>query len=102
MANVTVGEPSGKIREQQRLISGSTTLEEKALRFPYNMWASHTEARAARNIPLQRGETMTITGQYPPCRTCKEAMDLAARESGATIIYRWRENGVTQTWTAGN
>jgi hypothetical protein len=101
-ANIMVRDASGRLRHHERIVSGNMTPEEQALGFPRNTLASHTEARAIRNIPLQRGETMTITGQRPPCPTCKGVMNQAARESGATIIYRWRENGVTRTWTAGN
>ena len=101
-ANIMVRDASGRLRHHERIVSGNMTPEEQALGFPRNTLASHTEARAIRNIPLHRGETMIITGQRPPCPTCKGIMNQAARESGATIIYRWRENGVTRTWTAGN
>ena len=101
-ANVMVRDAAGDIKQHQRVVSGNMTPAEQALGFPRNTLASHTEARAITNIPLQAGETMTITGQFPPCPTCKGVMNRAARESGATIIYRWRENGVTVTWTAGN
>lgn len=101
-ANIMVRDASGRLRHHERIVSGNMTPEEQALGFPRNTLASHTAARAIRNIPLQRGETTTITGQRPPCPTCKGVMNQAARDSGATIIYRWRENGVTRTWTAGN
>lgn len=77
------------------------TPDERALGFPKNTLASHTEARAIKNIPLQQGESMIITGQRPPCPACKGVMNRAAKESDATIIYRWNENGVQRTWTAG-
>ncbi|MEJ5276037.1 MAG: polymorphic toxin-type HINT domain-containing protein [Thermogemmata sp.] len=96
-ANIMVRDASGRLRHHERIVSGNMTPEEQALGFPRNTLASHTEARAIRNIPLQRGETTIITGQRPPCPTCKGIMNQAARESGATIIYRWRENGVTRT-----
>ncbi|GIW82862.1 MAG: hypothetical protein KatS3mg105_4669 [Gemmatales bacterium] len=101
-ANIMVRDASGRLRHHERIVSGNMTPEEKGLGFPRGSLASHTEARAIRNIPLRRGETMIITGQYPPCKPCKGVMNQTAREAGATIIYRWRENGVTRTWTAGN
>jgi hypothetical protein len=100
-ANIMVRDASGRLRHHERIVSGNMTPEEQALGFPRGMMASHTEARAVRNIPLQPGETMVITGQRPPCTNCRGAMNQAARDTGATIIYRWRENGVTRTWTAG-
>jgi hypothetical protein len=76
------------------------TPAEQALGFPKNTLASHTEARAVTHTPLQPGQSMTITGQRPPCPSCKGYMNRAAEESGATIRYRWRENGVTKIWEA--
>lgn len=40
---------------------------------------------------LKQGHTLTIRGQLPPCRSCIEAMEDAAAQSGATIIYQWPE-----------
>jgi hypothetical protein len=100
-ANIMVRDESGSIRFHERIVSGNMTAEEEALGFPRNTLASHSEARALRTIRLERGETMVITGQSPPCPTCKGAMNQAARSTGATIIYRWREDGVTRNWTAG-
>ena len=100
-ANVTVRDANGTVRQRERLVSGNMTPEEQALGFPKNTLASHTEARAVRSMPPGPGETMTITGQRPPCPTCKGPMNRTAKETGGTIIYRWRENGVTRTWTAG-
>jgi hypothetical protein len=100
-ANVMVRDASGQLRNHERLVSGNMTAEEQALGFPRNTLASHTEARAIRNIPVQPGGTMIVTGQRPPCPICKGLMNQAARDRGARFIYRWRENGVTRTWTAG-
>jgi len=70
--------------------------DEAALGFPRSSLATHTEARAVR-IPLQAGDTMIIEGQYPPCPSCKGAMNNAARAAGAEIHYLWE--GLS--WIAG-
>ncbi len=100
-ANVTIRDSSGSIISHERVISGNMTPIEKLLGFPKNTLASHTEARAVRNSTLEPGQTMTITGQRPPCPSCKDAMNNAAENSGATIKYQWRENGKTKVWKAG-
>lgn len=99
-ANVLVRDVNGKVIRHERIVSGNMTPEEKALGFPLNTLASHTEARAVRNIPLKEGQMMIITGQKPPCPSCKGAMNRTARETGATIRYQWRKDGRTETWTA--
>jgi hypothetical protein len=69
--------------------SGNMTPEEAALGFPRSSLATHTEARAVRQVPLQAGDQMLIKGQYPPCPSCKGAMNRTAREAGADITYTW-------------
>ena len=88
-ASVEVVDSQGQTVTQATLVSGNMTQEEAALGFPQSSLATHTESRAARNIPLAQGDTMTLDGQYPPCPSCKGAMNRAARSSGARIIYRW-------------
>ena len=100
-ANVLVRDAQGNIIGHTRIVSGNMTHAEQALGFPKNTLASHTEARAVTQTPLGQGQSMTITGQRPPCPPCKGAMNRATTESGATIRYRWRENGQTQYWPAG-
>jgi hypothetical protein len=77
------------------------TSREQALGFPQNTLAGHTEARAVRQNPLEMDQKMTITGQLPPCPSCKGYMSRAAAESGAAIEYQWRQFGRTQRWVAG-
>ncbi|MFO0883455.1 MAG: polymorphic toxin-type HINT domain-containing protein [Pirellulales bacterium] len=101
-ANVTIRDQNGNLLSRERLLSGNMTSSERALGFPRNMLASHTEARAATQTTLQPGQVMTITGQRPPCPSCKGYMNQAARESRAIIIYRWRDGGITRTWAAGH
>ncbi|MBM4262842.1 MAG: hypothetical protein FJ145_15610 [Deltaproteobacteria bacterium] len=100
-ANVTLRNAEGRVIHRGRVVSGNMTDEEKALGFPKNTLASHTEARAIRNTPLRPGESLTITGQKPPCPVCKGTMNKAAKESGAVIRYQWREGGQTHRWYAG-
>jgi Pput_2613-like deaminase len=95
-ADVTVIR-DGEIIHSQTYRSGNMTADEAALRFPQSSLATHTENRAARSVPMQQGDVMVIQGQYPPCTTCKGAMNKAARESGASIIYTWEG----QVWMAG-
>jgi hypothetical protein len=97
-ANVLVRDANGNVVRHERLVSGNMTPEEVALPFPRNTLASHTEARAVRSIPLEEGQTMVITGQRPPCPSCKGAMNRTTRETGATIQYQWRQDGVTRRW----
>ncbi|HYD38559.1 MAG TPA: hypothetical protein VEA60_13165, partial [Allosphingosinicella sp.] len=99
-ANVMVRDSNGRVVSHDRVVSGNMTVEEQALGFPRNTLASHTEARAVRNTQLRPGDVMTITGQSPPCPSCKGAMNATATETGATIRYRWRQNGRTVTWEA--
>jgi RHS repeat-associated protein len=97
-ANVMVRDVDGKVISHERVVSGNMTVEEKALGFPKNTLASHTEARAVTQTPLKEGQTMTITGQRPPCPSCKGYMNRAMKETGADIRYQWRQDGKTQKW----
>jgi RHS repeat-associated protein len=99
-ANVAVYDADGRLTSHARLVSGNMTPAERSLGFPRGSLASHTEARAVLQTRLQEGQTMVITGQRPPCPTCRGYMNRAAQESGATIRYRWREDGTTQMWQA--
>ncbi len=98
-ANVAIRDAQGKLIRHERLISGNMTPAEKAMGFPKGQLASHTEARAVTRIPLQSSQSMIITGQRPPCPSCKGYMNRAAQNSGAKIRYRWREGGITNNWT---
>ncbi|TQV75607.1 hypothetical protein FLL45_06230 [Aliikangiella marina] len=100
-ANVMVRDADGNILSHERIVSGNMTPTEKALGFPKNTLASHTEARAVTHTALKQGDTMTITGQLPPCNSCKGYMNRAVNETGANIKYQWRQDGKTQTWLAG-
>jgi RHS repeat-associated protein len=90
----------GKTVSKSREVSGNMTAKQKAMGFPKGSLASHTEAKAIRNNRLKAGQEMRITGQLPPCPTCKGVMNKAARETGAKIRYRWRQDGRTHTWEA--
>jgi Pput_2613-like deaminase len=69
--------------------SGGATPEQKALDFPERMNVTHTEAKLVTKAHLPRGGTFRITGQYPPCTACQQAMKAAAARSGCTIEYWW-------------
>lgn len=76
------------------------TPEEKELGFPKSSLATHTEARITKKVKVKKDEKLTITGQYPPCPSCKGKMNKAAQENGGAVEYQWRENGATQIWKA--
>ena len=99
-ANVMVTDESGNVLSHQRIVSGNMTPEEQALGFPKGSLASHTEARAVNNTVLNPGDNMTIVGQSRPCPSCKGAINKAAKETDASIQYKWREGGQTQIWNA--
>jgi hypothetical protein len=80
----------GKQVASESLTSGKMTAEEKALGFPKNMLATHTEARAVRQMELKSGDVLEIRGQYDPCGSCQRAMQEAAKRTGATIKYWWQ------------
>lgn len=62
---------NGNIVSHKRVVSGNMTATEKALGFPKNTLASHTEARAVKNTTLRQGDFMIITGQLPPCTSVR-------------------------------
>lgn len=95
-ATVTVTRADGT-EVTQLFRSGQMTPEEKALGFPQSSLATHTEARAVRELELQQGDQMLIAGQYPPCTSCRGAMNRAASDSGAAIRYTWPDG----EWVAG-
>jgi len=77
------------------------TPAEKALGFPKNTLATHTEARATKKINLKAGQKMEIIGKYPPCNSCKGKMNAKAKSSGADILYKWKgDDGKVKTWKA--
>jgi hypothetical protein len=80
---------------RERLVSGGMTAAERALGFPKNILATHTEARAVTRIELRSGDFLEIRGQYDPCGSCIRAMQNAATRSGSTIRYWWPGGGYT-------
>jgi len=99
-ANVSIRNKNGQKLVHKRFVSGNMTPEEKALGHPKAMLATHTEARALKELELQPGDTMTIVGHYEPCKPCKGVMNKAVRNTGAKIVYKWREEGKTQIWVS--
>src|SRR5206468_9178624 len=88
-AQVTVFTNEGEEVLSTVLRSGNMTEEERALGFPLSTLATHTESRASRQIRLNPGDIMFIEGTKSPRRPCRGAMNRAAKENGAVIIYRW-------------
>jgi hypothetical protein len=79
---------------QTRIRSGNATEEELTI----NPRAHHTEARAARNITLQPGQTMTIKSlQNPPCDYCQDELIKMAECQCAGGVYHLRTGWVCTT-----
>jgi hypothetical protein len=88
-AEVIVTRPGVGEVSRDTLNSGNMTDLEAAEGWPESALLTHTEARAVRNPDLQRGDTMTIMGQYDPCGSCVARMRLAADRLGIRIDYHW-------------
>jgi RHS repeat-associated protein len=101
-ATVTVTDSAGNVTFQDGFQSGNMTPEEAALGFPQSTLATHTEARAVSQVPLNPGDSMLIEGQYAPCPTCKGRMNTRAAETGASIKYTWPQNGEVKSWSANS
>jgi RHS repeat-associated protein len=102
VANVTVTDSAGNTKFQDTFQSGNMTPEESALGFPQSSLATHTEARATSQVPLEAGDSMLIEGQYPPCPSCKGKMNARAADTGADIKYTYPEDGELKSWSANS
>jgi hypothetical protein len=90
------------VKYQNTFQSGGMTPDEAALGFPQSTLATHTEARATSQVPLDPGDSMLIEGQYAPCPSCKGKMNARAAETGADIQYTWPEDGEMKSWAANS
>ncbi|MET7276172.1 RHS repeat-associated core domain-containing protein [Streptomyces flaveolus] len=103
-AEVEVRNAKGELLNAFTLRSGSMTPEEKALGFPLNAAASHTEARVSRMVgakpkvqisndryanllSVAPGDTVVIYGTNPACTGCQSSMRSAAKQTGSTFTY---------------
>jgi Pput_2613-like deaminase len=91
----------GKIIAFWREISGEQTDAQKALKGWEGAKSSHTETKGLTRINLQEGDQMRFIGVFKPCSSCRGAMTLAQKQSGATITYEWKQDGATWVWEAG-
>lgn len=83
------GAPVTVAPAQQKLKSGGMTKERmKEVGFREASNEVHTEAKAVK-MPLSKGQTMHIVGDYDPCSPCQGRMQQKANESGATVVYWW-------------
>ncbi|MEU8747932.1 RHS repeat-associated core domain-containing protein [Streptomyces parvulus] len=115
-AEVEVRNSKGELLNAFTIRSGSQTPEEKALGFPLNSAASHTEARVTRmagatykvrigndryaNLtPVNRGDTVAIYGTNPACNGCQASMRSAAQETGSTFLYITPDG---KTWSSAD
>jgi uncharacterized protein YukE len=89
-ANVTVVDADGRVVVQKDFPSGGMSKEDIE-DFPNGMMRSHSERKAMAELgeKLEEGDTVILEGELPPCTQCKGAMNRAAEESGAVIIYEW-------------
>ncbi|WP_292388404.1 hypothetical protein [Methanosarcina sp. UBA5] len=88
----------GRVVRYEKLESGHVAdlpAEERALGFPRNRLATHTERWAIRRIDLHPGDSLEIRGQYDPCDSCIKAMSEAATRTRATIKYWWQGGSMT-------
>ena len=60
----------------------------------------HTEAKAIARYSLKPGQTMKLTGERPPCPSCKKIMKLATKTPDTNIVYQWRQRGELMIWKA--
>ncbi|MBL8717294.1 MAG: RHS repeat protein [Myxococcales bacterium] len=79
---------------------------------------SDTEAKALRKIDKEaekrkketgvdprKGSTVEMTGQYPPCKRCREKMDAWAKKHGAKVTYKYPAGtspSGKRSWGAGD
>ncbi len=104
---VTVYNEKGVPQSSFTLRSGNATPEEIAKGFPRTSLLTHTENRAMRSTPVRPGWHIVMEGQYPPCPSCKGAMNERWRnERGrVSITYIWRSAGPGAPgggyWSAG-
>jgi hypothetical protein len=89
-AEVTVTDADGRVIVQKEFPSGGMSKEDID-DFPNGMMRSHSERKAMSELgqKLEEGDTVILEGELPPCTQCKGAMNRAAEESGAVIIYEW-------------
>ncbi|WP_236709056.1 hypothetical protein, partial [Pantoea ananatis] len=102
-ANATLYDNEGRIKAQGVWQSGNMTPEEKALGFPQNSLATHTEARITRELDqiASPGDKLIIDGQYPPCTSCRGKMNTFKMNTGADVVYNWpTDEGDKHTWSA--
>lgn len=102
--NVRVLDENGSTVRSWREVSGEMTDSQKTLnQLPGRKGelSSHTEQKALTRADWTGDDTIIMTGQRAPCSNCKGGINQAARETGASIYYQWRENGVTNVWKGG-
>lgn len=98
---ITITDSSGNLKSSEVFTSGNMTPNEKALGFPKSTLATHTENRAMRESDIAQGDSVLIEGEYPPCKSCKGAMNNKAKDVGADVVYTWPDEfGKVQTWKA--
>lgn len=87
-ASAVYRDRDGTVRWTDKLKSGNMQPAERELRYPKSSHATHTEMRALKHAPLEKGGELRINGQYDPCSACRKAMEKASL-SGATVRYWW-------------
>ncbi|MGW6460136.1 polymorphic toxin-type HINT domain-containing protein, partial [Streptomyces sp. NPDC055078] len=118
-ADVDIEDVNGDVRLSYSVRSGNASDPEKALGGGYNTEAAtHTENRVARMsgasagknpilgdpyagiIAVNKGETVRLFGQRPPCPRCRGAMNRMVNELGVNVVYSWASPLGAGDWTA--
>ena len=117
--DVDIEDVNGDVRLSYSVRSGAASDAEKALGGGYNTEAAtHTENRVGRmsgassgknpipgdpyagHIPVDKGETVRLVGQLPPCSRCRGAMNRMVKELGVNVVYAWASPVGAGTWVA--
>jgi len=87
---LTIKDLNDNIKLTRRIQSGEGDSYARSLPFPQSYLATHTEAKALRELPpLTATDRIEMQGVYPPCSACKGLMRKLSASSGVTIRYSW-------------
>jgi hypothetical protein len=101
-ANVRIRDAEGNTSHYERQVSGGQTPAQKEMGYPKGPLESHTEPKGIASAPKPPPSgSRTITGQHPPCSSCRGKMNTSTAQDGIPWIYRWRQGGVTHRWISG-
>lgn len=84
---------NGCVKKNRKYKSGDMTDEQKAMGWPQGPLASHTEAKACKDLKdcLEPGDHLEFEGTRPPCNSCKGKMNKLSKECKVSICYKWED-----------